>query len=400
MSVSNAVWTRFVALWKQIFGSKTVPARPGASPPPPPPPPVPVPPPPPPPVVPPPPPPAPVPAAIYVGPTRTFKTIAAAAAAAPAGATVLVDPGASYRESVRFTRPVVLGSSDPTRKVVVDATGLALVDDKAALLFDGDYSVTDFEIFGATGNDATNGAGVRGMPGVAGTLHRCNIHNCQTNILHTGGTLDLDGVDSHHNTGGNQEHTLYHAQFETFIPRRTTIRNSRIYHCSWGNAVKSNAKLVEIYDSYIGTLPVPKGTSVPAAWMTPLPLQPNTEWLEMHAGCVSNGYCYDGKAIDVPHAGSLKVDNCDIFTGGSSGVIIGVGYELAPNDPGNGGAGLVTNSRFYIERSPTYIGSHANGYVLTIAKTCTFAGVYYNGLPTIDTGLNGVPVPGAAVIYA
>lgn len=393
--MTTTPWDNFLALWSTFYGSRPVPPhRPTVTPVPP------VPPVPPSPPVPP-VPPLPPSTTLRVGPTATYKTIAAAAVAAPAGASVIVDPaGNPYHESVHFPLKVSLASSDTTKKVVVDVTGLALVNDMAALLFDGDYSVTGFEIFGATGKDATNAAGVRGMPGVAGTLHSCNIHTCQTNILHTGGTLDLVDVDSHHNTGGNQEHTLYHAQFDTFIPLRTTIRSSRIYHCSWGNAVKSNAKSVEIHDSFIGTLPVPKGTSVPASWMTPLPTAPNTEWLQMHTGCVSNGYCYDGKAVDIPHAGALLIDNCDIFTGGSSGVIIGVGYELAPTDPGNGGAGMVTNTRFYIERNPTYMGSRANGYVLTFAKTCTYAGVYYSGLPTIDTSINGVPVPGAAVVYA
>jgi hypothetical protein len=391
-------WSSFFAWWRRVTHGASSPP-PSQVPPPPPPSGSPAPPPPPPSQSPPPPPQATV---LNVGPTRTYPTIASAAAAAPDGATILVDPtGNPYRESVEFFRPVDLRSSLPQTKVVVDVSGLRLVQDKAALLFDANYAVTDFEIHGATGVNATNAAAVRGMPGVAGLLTRCDLHHCQTNILHTGGTLDVIDCDSHHNTGGNQEHTLYHAMFDTFIPERTTIRNSRIYHCSNGNAVKSNAKRVEIFDTMIGTVPVKAGTSSPAAWMTPLPAQDGMEWLWNHTGCTSNGYPYDGKAVDVPHAGTLVIDNCDIFTGGSSGVIIGVGYELAPGDPGNGGAGTVTSTRFYIERDPCYMGSRAMNYVLTFAPNCTFAGVYYNGAPPLtDTGLNGVPVPGAKVIYA
>lgn len=344
---------------------------------------------------------------LTVGPGKMYSTITAAAAAAIANTTIVVDP-ALYRESVHFLQPVTLKSASTTQRVQVNITGMAPMLDQGAFVFDHDYVIDGFEIWGATGVNSTNAASIRTNASnpVNGTVRNSNIHHSQTNILHTGGTFTMDSSDCHHNTGDGQCHTIYVAQFAANVPTACTITNSRVYHCANGNTVKSNAKSTTLTNCTIGTIPVPAGTSVNRpgesgnpAWFTPVPTAPaGGEWLIYHVDsgvpCVSNGYCYDAKAIDIPHGGAFAITGCAIFSGGSSGYLIGYGFEGTTN--GNAG-GTVTGCKFYIERTPTYIGNRVPNSTITISGS-TFAGVYYPPPTVLDTtDANGKPVPGAVI---
>lgn len=348
------------------------------------------------------------PGTLTVGPGKMYPTITTAAGAAPANATLVVDPGL-YKESVHFTQAVTLKSASATQRVQVNVTGLAVYNDQGAFVFDHDYVIDGFEIWGATGVNSTNAACIRTNAAnvVNGTVRNCNLHHSQTNVLHTGGTFTMDRSDVHHNTGDGQCHTIYVAQFSTNVPTACTITNSRIYHCANGNVVKSNAKSTTLTNCTIGTIDVPAGTSVNRpgesgnpAWFAPAPTTPaGAEWLIYHVDngvpCVANGYPYDAKAIDIPHGGAFAISGCSIFSGGSSGYLIGYGFEGATN--GNAG-GTVKGCTFYIERSPTYIGNRVANSTITISGS-TFAGVYYPPPTTLDTtDAAGHPVPGAKIV--
>lgn len=350
---------------------------------------------------------------LFVGPGNTYTTIGAAAAAAPAGATIAVYPVAVYRESVHFLRPVTVKSALPGTKVMVDVTGLPLVLDQAAFVFEGDYTLVDFDIKGATGANSSNAAAVRNNAAIGsnGVLTNCHLHLCQTNVLHTGGTLTVTGCDIDHNTGDDQCHTLYCAAFGTVVPELLSITNSRIWHTANGNLIKSNAKRTVVSACTIGTIAVAPGTSVnrpgqslnPAAWFAPPPLLPiGWEWLIYHvdAGvpCVSNGYTYDGKAIDIPHGGAFAIDKCQIFSGGNSKYMIGYGFEGSDN---GAAGGTITNCSFYIERDPTAIGNRVPNSTIAL-KGCTFLGVFLPAPPLPPTqfdctDVTGQPVPGATI---
>lgn len=341
---------------------------------------------------------------LTVGVGKMYPTIAAASAAATAGCTISVDPG-TYKEVVAFNVPLSIKSSVPGNLVVVNATGLPPIQDQGVLLFNQDYTITDFEIFGAVGVNSTNAAAIRtnGANPVNGTIKNCNLHHCQTNVLHTGGTLSIDTSDIHHNTGDGQCHCLYMAQFGTNIPTLLTVTNSRVYHTANGNLIKSNAKVTNVTGCSVGTIAVPVGTSVnrpgqtgSPAWYTPAPV--GKEWLVYHvdAGvpCVSNGYTYDGNAFDLGQGGGFTISNCQIFSGGSSKYMLTYGYESSTN--GNAG-GTISGCTFYIERQPTAIGNRVPNSAIVISGS-TFAGVYYPPATQLDcTDINGVAVPGAVI---
>lgn len=342
---------------------------------------------------------------LTVGPGKMYPTIKAAAAAATAGCAIVVDPG-TYKEVVHFPAvPLTLRSAISGQKAIVNATGLAPIMDQGALLFEADYTIDGFEVFGATGVNSTNAAGVRtnAANSIKGIIRNSNIHHCQTNILHTGGTLTVDASDVHHNTGDGQCHTLYCAQFGTNVPTQLTVTNSRIWHTANGNLIKSNAKSTTVTGCSVGTIAVAPGTSINRpgeagnpAWYAPAPAA--GEWLIYHtdAGkpCVSNGYTYDGNAFDIGQGGAFAISNCNIFSGGSSKYMLTYGYESASN--GNAG-GTITSCNFYIERDPTAIGNRVPNSTIAISK-CTFAGVYYPPATQLDcTDVTGKPVPGAVI---
>lgn len=348
---------------------------------------------------------------LTVGPGKMYPSIGAASLKATAGCTISVDPG-TYKEVVAFTVPLSLKSSVAGTKVVVNATGIPPIQDQGALLFNQNYTITDFEIFGAAGVNSTNAASIRTNAAnpVNGTIKNCNLHHSQTNVLHTGGTLTVDGSDIHHNTGDGQCHCLYMAQFNTNVPTLLTVTNSRVYHTANGNLIKSNARNTVVTNCSVGTIAVPAGTSVlrpgetgNPAWFSPAPTLPvGYEWMIYHvdAGvpCCSNGYAYDGNAFDIGQGGAFSISNCQIFSGGSSKYLLTYGFESSTN--GSAG-GTITGCSFYIERDPTAIGSRVANSTIAISKS-TFSGAYLPTPPTSPTQLdctdvNGVAVPGAVI---
>ncbi|MBV8168162.1 MAG: hypothetical protein JO021_15300, partial [Alphaproteobacteria bacterium] len=252
------------------------------------------------------------------------------------------------------------------------------------------------DIVGAYGFNATNAAGVRNDPGRNVTLEDCDVHHNQANLLVTGGEIVVRRTALHHNTSDGQSHNLYYASFRGVAPGTLLVEDSRIFHSANGNNLKSNARATTVRRSYIGTIPVPAGTSEGGSWLAPKPEQPGTEWLFKHAGCVSNGTTCDGKELDISYGGDLLVEDCHILkASNSSGFFIGYGFEGA--HPGQHRV-LVERCIFYKERDPCFFGNRVPGAKMTI-KDSRFVGVYDRQPTQLDTQdpRTHQPVPGATI---
>ena len=181
---------------------------------------------------------------VEVGPNRSIKSVAQAVRT-PDARTVVVDPGV-YRETIDIGMPVTLQAADwqagRQPSVVIDARGLRLPQDKAAILCRADVVIRGFDVLGATGVNAVNGAGVRNDPGRNVTLEDCNLHHSQANLLVTSGEIVVRRTALHHNTGDGQEHNLYYASFRNVAPGTLLVEDSWIFHSANGNNLKSNAR--------------------------------------------------------------------------------------------------------------------------------------------------------------
>ncbi len=347
------------------------------------------------------------PGLVEVGPNRQVKTLTHAARI-PGARTVLVDPG-TYREACEFRAPITLQAADwqPGRKpsVIIDAgnrtsdrraPGIPLPEDKAVILCKADSVIRGFEIVGATGRDAINAAAVRNEPGRNVTIEDCDFHHNQANLLVTGGEIAVRRTALHHNTSDNQQHNLYYASFKNVVPGTLLVEDCRIYHSANGNNLKSNARTTTVRRSYIGTVPVPNGTSSGGSWMAPRPEDPAQEWLFRHPGCVSDGTTCDGKELDISFGGDLLVEDCHILKASNgSGFFIGYGFEGAhPGRP----TVLVQRCKFYKERDPCYFGNRVPGAHLVI-RDSSFAGSYDNQPCVLDTTDPATkrPAPGATI---
>src|SRR5260221_4282702 len=301
---------------------------------------------------------------VAVGPNREIKSLTQALRT-PGARTLLIDPGI-YREAIELRSAVTLQAADwkpgakPSVVIAVGdpaapGRGLRLPEDKAAMLCRAAVTLRGLYIVGAYGFNATNAAGVRNDPGRNVTLEDCDIHHNQANLQVTGGEIVVRRTALHHNTSAGQSHNLYYASFRGTAPGTLLVEDSRIFHSANGNNLKSNARATTVKRSYIGTIPVPAGTSTGGSWLEPKPEQPGTEWLFKHAGCVSNGTTCDGKELDISYGGDLLVEDCHILKASNSFCLfLGYGFEGA--HPGQHTV-LIQRTTFYKERDPCYFGN-------------------------------------------
>ncbi len=337
---------------------------------------------------------------VEVGPNREIKSLSQAARIAGAH-TIRVDPG-TYRDVCDIGTSVTLHAADwqpgKNPSVVIDARGLPLPQDKAVILCRADVVIRGIEIVGAAGRNAVNGAAVRNDPGRNVTVEDCNFHHNQANLLVTGGATTVRRTALHHNTGDGQEHNLYYASFRNVAPGTLLVEDSWIFHSANGNNLKSNARATTVRRTYIGTVPVPKGTSIGGSWLAPPPEDPTQEWLFKHANCVSDGSTCDGKELDIPFGGELLVEDCHILkAGNASGFFIGFGFEGA--QPAAHSA-LIQRCKFYKEREPCFLGNRVPGARLEI-RDSSFAGTYDTMPCVLDTAdpRTHRPIPGATIDF-
>jgi MYXO-CTERM domain-containing protein len=185
-------------------------------------------------------------ATLQVGPTRTYKTLAAVAAVVNPGDVVEVDEG-TYA-AVTFTRdgtaaaPITIRKAGAMRPVISGGTNTIEIA--------GDYYVIE-------GFDITGGSS------------RCVFHHSHGNVLRNvvvhdcpkqgilgadqdSGSLLLEYSEVHHCGGGDRDHQIYMATDEVAHPGAAfRMQFCYVHDANGGNDVKSRAERNEIYYNWL-----------------------------------------------------------------------------------------------------------------------------------------------------
>lgn len=191
---------------------------------------------------------------LAVGPTKTYKTIAAGVAAATDGDTIAVD-GGTYRNDY----PLPIGKSLRLQavgpRVVMSSTG-NIGNGKGIIIAgknDGTMPTISFNGFDFTGAVVAsgNGAGIRYQSGYL-TCTNCRFISCQDGILATPWTNNTGSITCDHcefatcGKGDGQTHNMYIGHIESF-----TLTNSYSHDCKVGHEVKCRAMNANISSTRI-----------------------------------------------------------------------------------------------------------------------------------------------------
>jgi hypothetical protein len=182
---------------------------------------------------------------LNVGPSRSIKSLAAAAASARDGDLVLIDPGDYRRDVAAWSQnDIVLRANGGRVRILADG---ASAEDKGTFVVRGtDVEVEGIEFRGARSRDR-NGAGIRMEPRSRVKVTRCRFEDNENGILTANdpsGELELiDSEFVQNGAGDGQSHNVY-------VGTIASLRVSGCYfaRASVGHLLKSRAR--ESYISY------------------------------------------------------------------------------------------------------------------------------------------------------
>jgi hypothetical protein len=188
---------------------------------------------------------------LEVGPTKTYATIAAAAAVASAGETILVYYSATPYASVRFTRAAT-ASSPITVHGVPDSLGRRPVVSGGANTIEAAANYYTFENFEITGGSSR--CFYHHAHGII--LKNSLIRNCPSQGILSAdegsGSFTVDSVEVTASGGGVYDHPVYVTSDQNTYPGSVfRIQHSYVHDNSGGNGIKSRAERNEIYYNWI-----------------------------------------------------------------------------------------------------------------------------------------------------
>ena len=190
-------------------------------------------------------------ATLTVGPSETYKTIAAAVAASQDGDTIEVKAGLYENDYAEITKKVTLTSVGGFARL--HSTGL-IPNRKAILITDTDVTIKGFEFSGAkvSGNDGGNGAGIRYQGGDL-KVEGCYFTDNQDGIMGTSdgtGTVTIKDSEFFANgaTIGPSAGFTHNLYISTGVAK-LVIDNSYFHGARVGHEMKSRAKETIIRNS-------------------------------------------------------------------------------------------------------------------------------------------------------
>ena len=175
---------------------------------------------------------------IRVGPTQTYKTPSAAAAAAKDGDTIEIEAG-EYPGDVAFWKASKLTIRGVNGMAHLDAAGKS-ADGKAIWVIQGnDTTIEHIEFSGCHVSDK-NGAGIR-QEGKGLVVRNCSFHDNEDGILcgsNAESDILIEYTEFHHNGANDgQSHNLYINQV-----RKLTFQFCYSHHANAGHLLKSRAQ--------------------------------------------------------------------------------------------------------------------------------------------------------------
>lgn len=190
---------------------------------------------------------------LQVGPTRQYKTIADAAAAAGHGDTVVIDPGI-YRETVRWRKtgdgpPITIRGAGADR-TIVDGVGISIRSGSQRALFqidEGRYVIEGITF--RNGRNGHNGAGVRLVRTQDTVIRRCRITDNDMGVMSTDhGSLLIEHSEISFN--GTPDFNGY--SHNTYLEGdRVTVRFSYLHDGATGQNFKARTRYIELLYNYI-----------------------------------------------------------------------------------------------------------------------------------------------------
>lgn len=180
-------------------------------------------------------------AILNVGPTQSFKTIAAAVAASHDGDTISVAAGTYANDFAEIRTKISLVAAGGRVTMRADND---IPNGKGILITDTDISITGFTFKGAkvTDGDGENGAGIRYQSGNL-VLLKCYFRNNQEGLLAnpSSGSITIDSSEFDHNgdrtgPGAGYTHNIYAGQIALL-----NIQNSYFHDAVIGHEIKSRA---------------------------------------------------------------------------------------------------------------------------------------------------------------
>jgi hypothetical protein len=180
-------------------------------------------------------------ATLNVGPKQTYRTVAAAIAAANDGDTILVRAGTYINDFAEIDHKITLRSAGGM--AVLQATE-NIPNEKAILITDTDITIDGFEFTGArvTDADGANGAGIRYQGGNL-TIRNCWFRHNQEGLLGDAlpGTIKIERSEFSFNgdatgPGAGTTHNIYAGNNDVL-----DIEDSYFHHAVLGHEIKSRA---------------------------------------------------------------------------------------------------------------------------------------------------------------
>lgn len=183
---------------------------------------------------------------VNVGPSRTYKTLAAGVAAARAGDRILLDAG-TYTDNTAITSVPLTIEGDGTG-AVLRATGV-LANRKGILITGATTTLRNLTFDGAkvAADDGNNGAGVRAEGGSL-FIENCTFTNNQNGILVNAIPGATVTVSNSRFDGNGANDGLTHGMYINEVAE-LTVTNSTFNGTKGGHNVKSRALISTVTDS-------------------------------------------------------------------------------------------------------------------------------------------------------
>ncbi|MGE5178729.1 MAG: right-handed parallel beta-helix repeat-containing protein [Bacteroidota bacterium] len=174
-------------------------------------------------------------ATLRVGPTRTYTTISAAAAAAQNGDSVLIDAG-TYTGDVCSWNASNLVVRAVGGRAILNANGLNAAGKGTWVVVGGNFVAENIEFYGATCVDL-NGAGIRSdAPGYL-VIRNCYFHDNQDGVLAGADSMLIEScIFDHNGAGDGRSHNMY------IWGRSVTVRYTYTHRAVIGHNLKTRGQ--------------------------------------------------------------------------------------------------------------------------------------------------------------